>query len=69
MEKYPTILELLDSGYGETFVQALLDGIQCCGQGLAQTGVISERDSEMIYNMTWLVKVLLKDCCGVDVEE
>nr|DAE89948.1 MAG TPA: hypothetical protein [Caudoviricetes sp.] len=69
MEKYPTILELLDSGYGKTFVQALLDGIQCCGQGLAQTSVISERDSEMIYHMTWLVKVLLKDCCGVDVEE
>ena len=69
MEKYPTILELLDSGYGKTFVQALLDGLQRCGQGFAQDGVISERDSEMIYHMTWLVKVLLKDCCGVDVEE
>ena len=69
MEKYPTILELLDSGYGKTFVQALLDGLQRCGKGLVQDGVISERDSEMIYNMTWLVKVLLKDCCGVDVEE
>lgn len=69
MEKYPTILELLDSGYGETFVQALLDGLQRCGQGLAQSGVISERDGEMFYNMTWLLKVILKDCCGVGIEE
>lgn len=69
MEKYPTILEILDSGYGKTFVQTLLDGLQRCGTGLVQDGVISERDGEMIYNMTWLVKVLLKDCCGVAVEE
>ena len=68
MEKYPTILEMLESGYGTDLAQTLLDSIQCYGRALVADGVcIATRDSDNLYNMVWLLKGILKDCCGVDV--
>ena len=69
MEKYPTILNILESGFGPDLVRTLLDSIQQYGKGLVADGVcIAEHDSENLYNMVWLLKAVLKDCCGVDVE-
>ena len=69
MEKYPTILEVLEIGYGTDLAQALLDSIQCYGKALVSDGVcISECDSSNLYNMVWLLKAILKDCCRVDVK-
>ena len=68
MEKYPTILGILESGYGTDLVQTLLDSIQQYGKGLVADHVcIDAHDSENLYNMVWLLKAILKDCCGVDV--
>lgn len=68
MEEYPTILELLESGDGTDLAQMLLDSIQCYGRALAADGVcVAERDSDNLYNMAWLLKAILKDCCGVNV--
>nr|DAJ56037.1 MAG TPA: hypothetical protein [Caudoviricetes sp.] len=69
MEKYPTILELLESGYGKDLAQTLLDSIQCYGKALVADSVcIAEHDGDNLYNMVWLLKAILKDCCGVNVE-
>jgi hypothetical protein len=69
MEKYPTILNILDSGFGTDLAQTLLDCIQQYGNGLVANGeCIAQHDSENLYNMVWLLKAVLKDCCGVDVE-
>ena len=69
MEKYPTILNILESGFGPDLARTLLDGIQQYGNALVADGVcIARHDSENLYNMVWLLKAVLKDCCGVDVE-
>ena len=68
MEKYPTVLEILESGYGPDLVNTLLDGIQLYCRGLSADGVcFGDRDSDNLYNMVWLLRAILKDCCGVDV--
>lgn len=69
MEKYPTILGVFESGFGADLAQALLDSIQCYGKALVADGVcIAAHDSDNLYNMVWLLKAILKDCCGVAVE-
>ena len=68
MEKYPTVLEILESGYGPDLVDTLLDGIQQYGKGLVADGIcFGDRDSDNLYNMVWLLRAILKDCCSVDV--
>lgn len=68
MEKYQTITGILEDGYGTDLAQALLDSIQCYGRALVADSVcIAAHDSDNLYNMVWLLKAILKDCCGVDV--
>lgn len=69
MEKYPTILNILESGFGPDLARTLLDGIQQYGTALALGGdSVGIHDGENLCNMVWLLKAVLKDCCGVDVE-
>lgn len=69
MEKYPELLEILESGYATELTQTLLDSIQCYARALAADNVcMGERDSENLYNLTWLLKALLKDCHNIDVQ-
>ena len=68
MEKYPELLNLLETGYAPDLVQTLLDSIQCYARALAADGTcMGDRDSGNLYNLTWLLKALLKDCMKIDV--
>lgn len=40
MEKYPTILNILESGFGADLAQTLLDSIQQYGKGLVADGCV-----------------------------
>lgn len=68
MEKYPEMLYLLESGYAPDLVQTLLDSIQYYARALAAEGIcMGDRDSDNLYNLTWLLKALLHDCMKIDV--
>lgn len=67
--KYPTWVEILDMGYESQMVQTLTDAIQKYATALGANGtVMNETDADNLYNLVWLLKAILKDCCGVDLE-
>ena len=67
--EYPTWVGILDMGCEEQLVQTLTDAIQKYAVALGADGsVMNETDADNLYNLTWLLKAILKDCCGVDVE-
>lgn len=66
--KYPTLVEILDMGYESQMVQTLTDAIQKYATALGADGtVMNETDADNLYNLTWLLKALLKDCYKIDV--
>lgn len=66
--KYPTLVEILDMGYESQMVQTLTDAIQKYATALGADGtVMNETDSDNLYNLTWLLKAVLKDCYKIDV--
>lgn len=66
--KYPTLVEILDMGYESQMVQALTDAIQKYATALGADGtVMNETDADNLYNLTWLLKAVLKDCYKIDV--
>lgn len=67
MGKYQAVLEILEGNNGTDLAQTMLDSIPLYGRALAADGCITDRDSENLYNIVWLLKAILKDCCGVDV--
>ena len=67
--KYPTWVEILDMGYEEQLVQTLTDAIQKYATALGADGtVMNETDADNLYNLTWLLKAVLKDCYNIDVK-
>ena len=66
---FPTVMGLFEDGYGPEFVQTLTDSIQRYARALAADGdCMYKDDADNLYNLVWLLKAILKDCCGVDVE-
>lgn len=66
--KYPTLVEILDMGYVSQMVQTLTDAIQKYATALGADGtVMNETDADNLYNLTWLLKAVLKDCYKIDV--
>ena len=67
--KYPTWVEILDMGYESQMVQTLTDAIQKYAKALGADGtVMNETDADNLYNLTWLLKAVLKDCYKIDVQ-
>jgi len=67
-QKYPTLVEILDMGYEAQMVQTLTDAIQKYATALGADGtVMNETDADNLYNLTWLLKAILKDCYKIDV--
>lgn len=67
MAKYSELFNMLESGYATDMVQALLDSIQLYNRALSADSCIAQKDSDNLYNMVWMLKAILKDCCGVNV--
>lgn len=68
-QKYPTWVEILDMGYEAQMVQTLTDAIQRYATALgAGCTVMSETDADSLYNLTWLLKAVLKDCYSIDMK-
>lgn len=66
---FPTVMGLLEDGYGPELVQTLTDSIQRYARALGADGdCMCKDDADNLYNLVWLLKAILKDCCGVDVE-
>ena len=66
--KYPTWVEILDMGCEAQMVQTLTDAIQKYATALGADGtVMNETDADNLYNLTWLLKAVLKDCYKIDV--
>lgn len=67
-QKYPTWVDILDMGYESQMVQTLTDAIQKYATALGGVGtVMNETDADNLYNLTWLLKAVLKDCYKIDV--
>lgn len=68
MEKYPTICQLFEEGFGKEIAQSLADGIVFYLQSMAARGdVVVPQDAENVHNLISLMKAILKDCCSVDM--
>lgn len=65
--KYPKWVEILDMGFEEELVQTLTDAIQKYAAALGADGnVMNKTDADNLYNLTWLLKAVLKDCYKID---
>ena len=66
--KFPTWNDILEMGYEEQMVQTLTDAIQKYATVLGADGtVMNATDADNLYNLTWLLKAVLKDCYKIDV--
>lgn len=66
---FPAIVDIFESGYGESLARSLLDSIDRYACSFDGTGaVFDERDSENVCNLVMLLKAVLSDCCGIAVK-
>ena len=64
----PLMVDILDMGYEAQMVQTLTDAILKYATALGADGtVMNETDADNLYNLTWLLKAVLKDCYKIDV--
>lgn len=66
---FPAIVDIFESGYGESLARSLLDAIDryaCSFDGAG--AVFDEHDSENVCNLVMLLKAVLRDCCGIAVK-
>lgn len=68
-QKYPTWVEILDTGFEAQIVQTLTDAIQKYASALGADGTEKkETDADSLFNLVWMLKAVLKDCYKIDVE-
>ena len=67
-EKYPALYGLFEAGYGLGMAKTRADSIEKYGMAMGLSGDCADaRDGENLYNLVWLMRSILSDCCGVSV--
>ena len=68
-KEYPTVLEFLQDGYGEPLATTLMDVISRYGYTLHAVGIDpGQNDAESLWQLCTLLKCILKDEFGVDLD-
>ena len=66
---FPTVMGIFEDGFGSEFAQTLADAIEQYAKGLEADGLsMSKTDVINIVNLVWLLKAVLKDVHGVEIE-